>query len=95
MKCPSCKQGKQSIKVTTITDKTAESVVEVTCIDCAGDYEMDQARYDEIVTKKQRMADAWCRCDEPGEPVYYEFFEDGRRYHGYDCSKCGKVQQTG
>jgi len=26
---------------------------------------------------------------------YYEFTEDNRRYHGWECSKCGELLQTG
>jgi hypothetical protein len=26
---------------------------------------------------------------------YYEFVEDGHRYHGHECSKCGELLQTG
>ncbi len=26
---------------------------------------------------------------------YYEFYEEGHRFHGYDCSKCGKFLQSG
>jgi hypothetical protein len=29
------------------------------------------------------------------EPVYYEFYEDGHRYHGYECGHCNKLLQTG
>ena len=32
-------------------------------------------------------------CDE--NVVYYEFIEDGHRYHGYECGVCGKLLQTG
>ncbi len=32
-------------------------------------------------------------CDENSE--YYEFYEDGHRYHGYECGICGKLLQTG
>jgi len=28
-------------------------------------------------------------------PQYYEFYEDGHRYHGYECGVCGKLLQTG
>ena len=26
---------------------------------------------------------------------YYEFYEDGHRYHGYECGICGELLQTG
>lgn len=26
---------------------------------------------------------------------YYEFIEDGHRFHGYSCKVCGEVAQTG
>ena len=32
-------------------------------------------------------------CEENLE--YYEFFEDGHRYHGYECGVCKKLIQTG
>ncbi len=32
-------------------------------------------------------------CEE--NPEYYEFYEDGHRYHGYECGVCGKLLQTG
>jgi len=28
-------------------------------------------------------------------PKYYEFLEDGHRYHGYECGICGELLQTG
>ena len=28
-------------------------------------------------------------------PQYYEFYEDGHRYHGYECGICGELLQTG
>ena len=30
-----------------------------------------------------------------GNEEYYEFYEDGHRYHGYECGICGKLLQTG
>jgi hypothetical protein len=27
--------------------------------------------------------------------VYYEFIEDGHRYHGYECGICGEHLQSG
>ena len=32
-------------------------------------------------------------CDD--NAIYYEFIEDGHRYHGYECGICGKLLQTG
>ena len=32
-------------------------------------------------------------CDE--NPQSYEFWEDGRRYHGWECSLCGGLLHTG
>ena len=32
-------------------------------------------------------------CEENVE--YYEFHEDGHRYHGYECGICGKLLKTG
>lgn len=32
-------------------------------------------------------------CSENAVP--YEFFEDGRRYHGFECKVCGKHLQAG
>ena len=32
-------------------------------------------------------------CDD--NAIYYEFVEDGHRYHGYECGVCGKLLQTG
>ena len=28
-------------------------------------------------------------------PEFYEFWEDGQRYHGWDCSICGDLIHTG
>ena len=27
--------------------------------------------------------------------VPYEFYENGHRYHGWECGKCGELLQTG
>ncbi len=27
--------------------------------------------------------------------VQYEFYEDERRYHGWECAQCGELLQTG
>lgn len=27
--------------------------------------------------------------------VPYEFYADGRRFHGWECGKCGELLQTG
>ncbi len=32
-------------------------------------------------------------CDE--NPQYYEFWEDGRSYHGWECSICDELIHTG
>tara|TARA_X000000950_G_scaffold115647_1_gene145233 strand:- start:426 stop:710 length:285 start_codon:yes stop_codon:yes gene_type:complete len=34
-----------------------------------------------------------CNCWD--NAVYYEFEEDGHRYHGYECGVCGKHLQSG
>ena len=35
-------------------------------------------------------------CDHcEGNEEYYEFYQDGHRYHGYECGICGKLLQTG
>jgi hypothetical protein len=35
-------------------------------------------------------------CDHcEGNAEYYEFYQDGHRYHGYECGVCGKLLQTG
>lgn len=34
-----------------------------------------------------------CNCSD--NAVYYEFDEDGHRYHGYECGVCGKHLQSG
>ena len=34
-----------------------------------------------------------CNCS--NNAVYYEFDEDGHRYHGYECGVCGKHLQSG
>jgi len=26
------------------------------------------------------------------EMEFYEFYEDGRYYHGYECHSCGEIQ---
>ena len=32
-------------------------------------------------------------CDD--NAIYYEFIEDGHRYHGYECGICGEHLQSG
>jgi len=46
---------------------------------------------------KLQMADVWCKCTpEEQQPVYYEFYDDdGGRNHGWDCSRCTGLIQTG
>ncbi len=47
--------------------------------------------------KPQPTKSGWCGCpDEDDSPIYYDFTDDdGRRYHGWDCSRCGGLVQTG
>jgi len=57
---------------------------------------MDKQTEDEysgIVREGQKYFIYKHDCDE--NIVYYEFYEDGHRYHGYECGVCGKLLQTG
>jgi len=95
MICPTCKgSGKQTIKVTTHDqDGVTESESTITCIKCKGSGEVDKAKHEAEVKAAQEF---WCSCGNPSEDMeYYEFIEDGHRYHGWNCGDCGKVVQVG
>lgn len=36
-----------------------------------------------------------CEHDCHDNAQYYEFTEDNQTYHGWECSKCGELLQTG
>ena len=43
---------------------------------------------------EEQLNDDYCE-ENGGTPEYYEFYEAGHRYHGYECGYCGKLLQTG
>lgn len=52
----------------------------------------------EILEKEQDMKKELkeeCEHDCHDNAQYYEFTEDNQRYHGWECSKCGELLQTG
>jgi len=89
--CPTCNgKGKQTIVATTLDEKGwhKEPPVEINCITCNGKKTITQDK----AAQEQRMREAWCRCEVQGDPVPWRFANGA---HGYDCSKCGKILQTG
>lgn len=91
MKCPVCKgKGSQTVKATEYVpggkDKELPPV-EINCIWCHGKGAMNVEEWSDY----QDYMKMWCQCKVPGEAVYYED-EEG---HGWLCSKCNKVLQTG
>ena len=96
-KCPAegCKNGKMTIIATTIDEHGTrkEPPVEINCIWCGGlGDRISKYKAAKIQSEIDAFKDAWCKCEEPGEPIYYEY-DNGA--HGYDCGKCGKILQTG
>ena len=85
--CPKCKDGKMKISVNTGGGSGFTSL-DIQCIYCEGKGKITEVESARI----KRMDDSWCRCSEPGEAIYYELPSGS---HGYNCSKCGKIQQTG
>ena len=49
---------------------------------------MDTRKY-ERAPKKEEHHDCW------DYPSFYEHYEDDHRFHGYECSICGELLQTG
>ena len=97
MKCPieNCKDGKRIQKLTTIDGRTGKKTIstyEIECSCCHGMGVVSKTRIKEYREQVEYSKSLWCSCKEQGDPIYYEY-KDGS--HGYDCSKCGKLLQTG
>jgi hypothetical protein len=89
MKCPHCENGKTEISVTVYgKGPLSSSKSTITCVTCNGSGEITEAQ----AAKIKAMDDIWCKCKEPGDPVYYELAGGS---HGYDCATCGGLLQTG
>ena len=41
-------------------------------------------------TKTKKCIDYLGQCG--GDVEYYEYYEDGRWWHGHECSDCGEIQ---
>lgn len=67
--------------------KVKTSKMQMSCHKCDGNGSLTPAQ----VERERRYQAAWCRCTEPGEAIYYN--HGGA--HGYTCSKCDKILQTG
>ena len=89
-RCPSenCVDGRMKV-IVHADDETKEYML--TCTWCEGK-PVDAERAKAIQERIDREREAWCRCEEPGESVY---FEVGMGVHGYTCRTCGKLLQTG
>jgi len=87
--CPWCNgSGEMKIK-STFEGKTTASTM--TCCHCEGRGEWEKH---ELEAYQAQLKAFWCDCENPHEDhvEYYEE-EDGR--HGWKCTDCGKVRQTG
>ena len=58
-------------------------------------YSMDREEWNDLTKDQQGDWIEYQNHNCEHEPVYYEFYEDGHRYHGYECGHCGKLLQTG
>jgi DnaJ-class molecular chaperone len=86
LKCVVC-QGNGKQHLTAHEAGKPDCHMDIKCVWCNGTGEMTQAQFE----KKKRIDNAWCKCKEPGDPIFY----DQGGYHGYNCSICGKLLQTG
>ena len=88
MKC-TCDNGKITVSAQLVTSKglVSQEPVVMNCIWCNGTGTMTDA---EAKFRKEYM-DAWCTCEDSPDSIYYE---QGRS-HGWICSCCGKITQTG
>lgn len=89
--CPQCKGDKQITVTVSEFGKSGDHSFKMDCITCngAGKVTAEQAR------AHKAMADAWCTCDEPGDPDYHPDGNDICGKHCYTCSNCGKILQVG
>lgn len=55
--------------------------------------EVEKARLEGEREQKELAEKKGHVCDE--SPQSYEFWDDGRRYHGWECSLCGHLLHTG
>lgn len=98
--CPTC-HGKKTcdIKATTIESGKPPRDEVVEGVECATCKSKGWISHAEAEARRNRENE-WCTCGPNGEPnhenaVPYEFVEDGRRFHGWNCGRCGKLVQTG
>lgn len=83
--CPHCK-GKKKLTCTSYENGKKFSF-KVNCYTCDGAGTVTP----EQEASLKRMREAWCKCKKHGEPQYYSSSSG----HGWTCSKCGKLLQTG
>lgn len=55
--------------------------------------EVEKDRLEGARERTERVLSKGHDCDD--SPQYYEFHEDGRRYHGWECRICGDLIHTG
>jgi len=55
--------------------------------------EVEQSRLEGEREREAKVKAKGHDCDE--SPQYYEFWEDGRRCHGWECSICNDLIHTG
>jgi hypothetical protein len=88
--CSECKgMGTLKVQYRVLTDKDWKDLPPsfLDCIRCNGTGQMTLEKEQALVDYN----DAWCKCEKPGEYIYYQHGHS----HGYTCSICGKVLQTG
>lgn len=83
--CPDC--GGTGILNYTVNSEGKETKHSMNCITCNGNKKVSSVK----ALRYQQMKDAWCKCEIPGDEIYYDY----GNCHGYNCSKCGKILQTG
>lgn len=96
IKCPSCVEGKMSIKMEVMEDNgsfTSSPTTEIDCVICDGEGTIDQDTQDMIDYEKT----IWCKCGNPSKNTHY--WEDGQGElvykHHWTCADCRKVVQIG
>ena len=85
-KCPQC-NGTGILKITVNQTGKLTRLMEINCITCDGTGYITAAQ----LAHHKELENLWCRCKVPGEAEYYEC----GNAHGYNCSKCGNILQTG
>ena len=71
---------------------TSESVYVIIILVRGNEMELDVEQMEKLPTPIKLEVEEH-DCFEHAVP--YEFYADGRRYHGYDCGLCGELLQTG